>query len=588
MADKSRYLKKYSQLKNERASYIPHWREIAEVLDPKVSRFLTNSSAASTRGGERVDRHILNNTPMVAARTLRYSMFSGAASPAVPWFAMSTSDPELNKKATVRAYLYECENRIREVFLKSNVYNVLPDIFGSAADFGTAAMIILEDDKTVIRCHSLPIGSYCLATDAKGRTNTLYREFAFTVDQLVAEFGIENVSQAVKDLYEAGNTETWVNCVQVIEPNIDRDTTQLSAKHKPFRSCYFEHSISASTGNTRVPVMTTDNKFLRESGFDEQSFAAPRWETIASLDVYGSRQPGAMALGDIKMLQLLEKRKIQAVDKLINPALSVDSSLRNQKIDMLPGGLVYTNGQINASGAGVRPIYEINPHLQELGAVIEATEERINQAYYKNVMQMFAGYDGPQMTAAEVQAKTQDKLVALGPVLMQLNEELFDPLIERTYAIMHRKGLLPQPPPELGNQTIEIEYISVIAQAQKLVKTAGIERLAGFIGNLAGAIPPVLDKFNSDNAIDCYADMLGVPPNVVNPNDQVKATRDAKAKAQQAQQMMENLPNMKAGADAVATVASTAAANPQAAQVLAQAGSGAGGGPSALERLLGQ
>ena len=203
-------------------------------------------------------------------------------------------------------------------------------------------------------------------------------------------------------------------------------------------------------------------------------------------------------------------------------------------------------------------------------------------------MSLFSGYEGPQMTAAEVQAKTQDKLVALGPVLMQLNEELFDPLIERTYAIMHRRGMLPDPPPELAGQAINIEYISIIAQAQKLVRTAGIERLAGFIGNLAGAVPGVLDKFNSDTAVDAYADMLGVPPNVINSNDAVKAIRDAKAKAAAQQQAMANLPNLKAGADAVGSIASTAAANPQAAQVLSQAGSGAGGGPSALERLLGQ
>ena len=402
------------------------------------------------------------------------------------------------------------------------------------------------------------------------------------------EFGIDNVSLAVKNLYEAGNSEIRVNCVQVIEPNIGRDVTQLTSKHKPWRSVYFEQSLSASAGTNMSPVTTTDNKFLRESGFDEQCFAGPRWETRQSLDVYGCKQPGSMALGDIKMLQHLEKKKIQAIDKLVNPPMAVDASLKNQQTSLLPGGLTYVNGMVNSSGSGFKPVYEINPHLQELAATIEATEQRIDRAYYKDVMAMFSGYEGPQMTAAEVQAKTQDKLVALGPVLMQLNEELFDPLIERTYAIMQRRGMLPQPPPELANQSIDIEYISIIAQAQKLVRTAGIERLAGFIGNLAGAVPGVLDKFNSDTAVDAYADMLGVPPNVINSNDAVKAIRDAKAKAAAQQQAMANLPNLKAGADAVGSIASTAAANPQAAQVLSQAGSGAGGGPSALERLLGQ
>lgn len=569
MANKADLIKRHKQLLAERASWDSHWRQIDEQLGQRDARFLTTDR----NRGERANLKVLNNTPTLASRILRYGMFSGNSSPASPWYDMSTQNPSLNKTGAVKSYLYETSSRIRDVFLKSNLYNVLPDVYGSAGDYGTGAMAVLEDEQSVIRCYSFPIGSYCLATGPDGRVNTFYREFSYTVGQLVKEFGIENVSDAVKSLFNAGTTETWIDCVHAIEPNTDRDPSQATAKHKPFRSVYFEKAGS-------------DDKLLRESGYDEFPIMAPRWDS-RELDVYG-HGPGMLALGDMKMLQLLEKRKLQAIDKLVNPALAVDSQLRNQRISMLPGDIVHISGLSNSGGAGIRPIYEINPHIQELNSVIAATEERINKAFYRDVLQLFIGYEGPMMTATEVNARTQDKLVALGPVLMKLNEELLDPLIERTYAIMLRRGLLPEPPPELQGEALKIDYISVIAKAQKLVDTAGLERLAGFVGNLAGAVPGVLEKVDWDNAVDSYADMVGVPPAVILSADAVKAKRDAAAKAQAQQQMMANMQNMKAGAEAFSGLANTAATNPAAAEVMAQAGSGVGGEPTALERLLGQ
>ena len=51
----------------------------------------------------------------------------------------------------------------------------------------------------------------------------------------------------------------------------------------------------------------------------------------------------------------------------------------------------------------------------------------------------------------------------------RLNDELLDPLIDRTFAIMLRVGLIPPPPQQLQGQSIKVEYTSILAQAQKLL-----------------------------------------------------------------------------------------------------------------------
>jgi len=71
-------------------------------------------------------------------------------------------------------------------------------------------------------------------------------------------FGLDNCSLSTQQLWKTGSTETWVKIVHVIEPNDDRDMMSPLAKHKKFRSVYYEYS----TGSIK------ENKFLRESGFN--------------------------------------------------------------------------------------------------------------------------------------------------------------------------------------------------------------------------------------------------------------------------------------------------------------------------------
>ena len=46
--------------------------------------------------------------------------------------------------------------------------------------------------------------------------------------------------------------------------------------------------------------------------------------------------------------------------------------------------------------------------------------------------------------------------------------------------------------------------------------------------------PEVLDKLNVDEAVDQYADMLGVPAEMINSDEDVAAVREGRAQQQQA------------------------------------------------------
>ena len=151
---------------------------------------------------------------------------------------------------------------------------------------------------------------------------------------------------------------------------------------------------------------------------------------------------------------------------------------------------------------------------------------------------MLAQSDRRQITAREIEERHEEKLLALGPVLEQLNQDLLNPLIDIAFEMHVRQQLIPPAPEELQGSDLKVEYISIMAQAQKLVGIAGVERFTGFVGQMASFDPSVLDKIKPDQIVDVYADMTSVPPSIIRTDEDTETLRAQKAQQVQQQQKM--------------------------------------------------
>jgi hypothetical protein len=513
-------------LQTDRSSWENHWRELATHFKPRRGRWTLGEQ---DRGGNK-HQAIIDSTPTIAARTLASGMMAGLTSPARPWFRLASPDPELNEFGAVKQYLYVVESRMREVFSKSNLYNVLPTIYGELGTFGTTAASVLEDDRDVLRLYPHTIGTYYLATSDRNQVDTIYRCFQLTVRQLAQRFGLDKLSLRTREMYKRGEFEQKIDVVHAVEANDEVDVFRADWRGMAYRSVYFERG-GKHVGRMQPPF--GENELLRVSGFREFPVLAPRWDVLDE-NIYGD-SPAMDCLGDAKAVQIQQRRKAQAIDKMVDPPMVASSSLRNQHATLLPGGITYVDSP-NA-GDGFRPAYQVMPHIEHLVADIRETEERINRAMFADLFMMLMMSDRRQITAREVEERHEEKLLMLGPVLERLNDELLDPLIDRTFAIMNRKGMLPMPPQELQGAELRVEYISILHQAQKMVATAGMERFTAFVGALAEGKPDVLDKLDADQAVDEYAESMGVPPKLVVPDDAVMMIRQQRAEQQRMQQM---------------------------------------------------
>lgn len=548
---KERLGKQFAQLDNDRASFVSHWRELSEFIDPRGSRFLTSDANRNDRRNSR----IVDPSASLAADTLSSGMMSGITSPARPWFRLATPDPDMMDYGPVKVWLETVQNRMNDMFNKSNLYQSLPLLYSSLGNYSTGAMAVLEDDDDIIRTVPFPIGSYHLANSARGSVDTCYRKFSMTVRQLVMQFGKDNVSLSVKGMWEAGNYEQWVEVMHAVYPNVDRDTGRMDSKNKPYKSVYYE-------------VGGDGDKLLRESGFDEFPIIAPRW-TVNGEDVYGSKCPGMTALGQIKALQLEQKRKSQIIDKVTNPPMVGPSSLKNQRVSLLPGDITYIDQMTQQDG--FRPAYQVNPDMSGLLADIQDTRQIIDRCYFVDLFRMLQSINTRSMPVEAVIEMKEEKLLMLGPVLERLNDEALNPLIDRAFSLMVRKNMIPKPPEVMQGMPLRIEYISVMAQAQKSIGLSSLTQAVGFIGQLAQVKPEALDKLNIDEAIDSYAEMSGVSPTVILPQEQVDQIRQSRA---QQQQQMQAAAMAQAAAQGAKTLSETQTSEQSALTALAGAAGG--------------
>lgn len=501
-----------SMLRSERASFYPHWQELSAYLLPRNGRFFLQDR---NKGWKR-NNAIYDNTGLRSAGILAAGMMAGMTSPARPWFKLTTADPDLADSNNVKIWLSDCTTKMQTIFQKSNAYRALHQMYLELGVFGTSGSVVNDDFDNVIRLYPMTIGEYMIAQDYRGHVCTVYRQFEKQVSDLVKEFGYENCSTTVRNQYDRGSLDNWIPIVHVIEPNEDRDPAMIDSRNKMWVSDYYEVG-----GDKEI--------YLRQSGFDKFPALVPRWETAGG-DIYGN-SPGMIAIGDVKQLQHEQLRKAQGIDFKTKPPLQVPTNMKQKDVENLPGGITYYDAA-SPTGA-IKPLYEVNLDLSHLLEDIQDVRQRIKSAFFEDLFLMMANDTRSGITATEIAERHEEKMLMLGPVLERLNDELLNPLIDMTFEKMVKGGMLPPAPPELQGQEIGVEFVSMLAQAQKAVATNSIDKFVGNLGMVAQFKPEVLDKFDADEWADVYSDSIGVDPRLIVDSKNVAIIRQQRAQQQQ-------------------------------------------------------
>jgi hypothetical protein len=236
------------------------------------------------------------------------------------------------------------------------------------------------------------------------------------------------------------------------------------------------------------------------------------------------------ALPDTKMLQEMSKTTIKSAQKQVDPPLLVPDDGFILPVRVTPGGL-------NFYRSGTRD--RIEPLMTgantPLGLALEdQRREAIRQAFFVDQLML---RESPNMTATEVIARNEEKMRLLGPVLGRLQAEMLQPMITRSFNLLAKQQIFAPAPEYLQTGTIDIEYVSPLAKAQRQGELNSTMRMFEILNPLAQIDPGIFDFIDMDGLVKFVTRTVGVPASVLRAEGEVMAMREerAQAQAQQAQ-----------------------------------------------------
>lgn len=514
---------RYQSLRTERSGWDSAWADLAELFLP--TRWRSDTDTTSHQQPV-INGRLIDSTGVRAMRTLAAGLQGGMTSPVRPWFRLRLAHEPDKVENGINVWLDEVTERMRYLLHQSNFYNAIHGLYADLGAFGTG-LLIEDADENGLKFHRVDCGEYVLDVNGDGFVDSFFRRMNLTSRQIIDLWGESNVPHAVvtsaKDNAASGVTR-W-DVIQGVFPREDLRYGDPSYRGKPYVSVYW---ITAGAGNSGAR-----GHILSEGGYDMFPAFAPRWD-IHFGDVYG-RSPAMDVMPDARMLQAMAKTHRIMEHKIADPPLLGDASLRRYGVDRNPGGFTYGEFSITQGKPLVMPIQQPDSGaIQYSWNALQDVRKIVEEGLYVDLFRMLLDDDRNQhATATEIQAKQSEKMLLIGPVVERLQTELLSPLIKRTYQLMQEWQALPPAPEGMGYTELDVEFESVLAQAQKVTATSAIEQGVAFTVNLSGAKPEALDLLQVDETVKAYMDRIGMPQACLAEDSQVKALRQQRAQQQQ-------------------------------------------------------
>lgn len=517
-SDKGRsVLKQFELLRSIRQPLDTSYRDCYSYINPSLGvgfdeLHLDGVSAATSAGNKTAQR--LDTTGTEAVRLLSSSTLSSLTPPNTRWFDLEPpiGTDELDQDG--KQWLEEAAARVHTLIHGSNYDSEALEFVMHLMIAGMAGLYIeLKDSK--LHFDTWPLNHlYCQETLNRGYIDTVYRSFEFTVQEAAIEFGLDALPQKMQDLHRSNEHDPRKHrFVVTIRPRLrdGKQTTGSTKRNLPWESLW----------------VSDCGTIVRESGFHEMPVIVPRWLKIPDTDY--ARGPVFDALPDLKTLNKVKENMLLNMEMHITGMFKVKDD-----------GVINPNN-VKFGARRVIPVGDMD-NLQPLqsGGDIQFAMNEIASLQTSIRKMLLADQLGPTekaiQTATEVQTRNNQVRQVLGPIFARLQAEFLTPFVDRCFGLVARAGMLPPVPESIaaGNGLFEIGYRSPLARSQKLQELDAIDQMQVRLGQLAQAKPELLDYINYDNLVTKYGDLLGVDPNLLLDQNEVKRLRLAREREQQA------------------------------------------------------
>ena len=538
-------------------------RDIAENVYPLAKRTLTDEvEQVFHRAESHDDDKVLNTAPFEALRKGSAGFLVNLMNPAMKWFHLepfkwtAENQEEDDGQSSMSEYLERLEGFVFDIMSKGGSYKAYKKMFEHLLAFGFGCIIVREDAKFVAVAECLPIGTYALGVDERGRVIRVNRRFAMTAEELVREFGggergLDALPPDVIEAWRRGNNGKDGNYVVecLIEPNCPTFACGTMerldygiAKSMEYRSIYWLKGRAGTTASTKGY-----DGILCVRGYKFNPIVAPRLDCELG-GIYG-RGRGHDALNSCRALQALMLDELEISSNRAEPPLLASNDLREEGLDLSRGAVTYTNMGEQRSDLVV-PILTNPPTSDETRVTAQEYEQRIKEIFF---LSEFATIDSLKMvnaadkrTAAEINALKSENMLQLGGIVLMLEDELLDPIVNVFVRYALKSGVV-----KLGGQVPKLDgkfptprYVGNLQLAQRTQELSSMDNSLNFAMGIAGngaklnlpGAAQVLDNFDFDRIVRARHRIVGASDTGMLSKDDVAKIRKAREEAAQAAQ----------------------------------------------------
>ena len=511
-----------SHLHGAREAREKEWRELSRWICPYRGVFEGEDIAPNAT---RRNRRAFTQAATQALVRGASGMTTGMTPRNIAWFRPEFTEQELVELPGARAWLDAVDWAMKETLANGGFYQAIQAFNTDLLWAGCALLYSETSPRTAMRYECCQIGSFSVALGPDGRLDAVVRSMAWTPARIAQIFGRDKMSEGSRSKLEKQPYEP-VRVMHMVRRRNFRDPAKQDKKNMPWESFFWEDA--------------GEEKFLSEGGYMEMPYFFAAWHEGQT--VYGTG-PGDEALADSLQMDRMERTKLEGLAKLINPPVQYPYGMKDT-VRLGPGDMNPVTERVQ-----IAPIIDLSPYAQSfrwLQEELQTVGQRLGQELQANIFVSMPLEQRPKdMSATEFLERKREALQQLGPVISAYEPNVLTPLLERTAAALDRAALLPPPPESLQGIPLMMQMTFISPMANALRQT-NAETTRAFLQDVAGLVqltgsPGVLDKVDTDQAVDELATGLGVPGTIVRADADVEKIRQQRAQEQAAQQqaMME-------------------------------------------------
>jgi len=479
-------IRRYDKAKGDRGTLDMNLQEVADRVLPRKAHV----TSMMIKGKKR-DHRLYDSTAVFANQYMASGLYAHLTPPNMRWFALKAKNTLLNKTENVRRWFMQVTRILHEELAASNYDNTINELYLDIGWNGTPCLEVKKGKKTLFNFKNHHISEYVIFEDSDGEVDTIIRKFKYTARQAVQEWGLENLGLDVQDAYKS-------------EMNRDKEFEFI---HNIYPRAEYSHKYPALKSRQPIASEYIDvkgKKFVKIEGAYEMPKMVPRWVKCSG-DAYG-RSQGMFALPEIKSANFNAKQLGIALEKEVSPTILAPDDGFVGTVRTSANSIMYYRKTLQ--GPNKPEPFKTKANLNWVRDVNNDKKTEIKKGFFNDLFVMLQEQT-KQQTAYEIAQRIEEKWSMIIAPVGRLNSELNNPMIRRMLGIAGRAGALPPAPPELVGQEYEIEYVSKLALALKLLEVRSLQSGMEIMAPLVEMNPAILDNYDSDEIARGIPERLG-------------------------------------------------------------------------------